>query len=95
LFVCKLSIVNPPELAILLRYKVIQMRIDAERLLQDQDGASSPCGSAFPASRGIISREATEDEELRGYGDPPSNAEAMALKRAAAKFGLGLYLYSK
>ena len=23
------------------------------------------------------------------------NAEAMALKRAAAKFGLGLYLYSK
>jgi hypothetical protein len=34
-------------------------------------------------------------EELRGYGDPSSNAEAMALKRAAAKFGLGLYLYQK
>jgi len=34
-------------------------------------------------------------EELRGYGDPSSNAEAMALKRAAAKFGLGLYLYLK
>jgi hypothetical protein len=34
-------------------------------------------------------------EELRGYGDPSSNAEAMALKRAASKFGLGLYLYQK
>jgi len=29
------------------------------------------------------------------YGDPSSNAESMALRRAAAKFGLGLYLYSK
>jgi len=27
--------------------------------------------------------------------DPSSNAEAMALKRAAAKFGLGLYHYQK
>jgi hypothetical protein len=46
---------------------------------------------------GIVYREATgtEDEELRGYGDPSSNAEAMALKRAAAKFGLGLYLYHR
>jgi hypothetical protein len=34
-------------------------------------------------------------EELKGYGDPSSNAEGMALKRAAAKFGLGLYLYHK
>jgi hypothetical protein len=33
--------------------------------------------------------------ELRGYGDPSSNAEAMALKTAAAKFGLGLYLHSR
>jgi hypothetical protein len=42
-------------------------------------------------------REATrtEDKELRGYGDPSLNAEAMALKPAAAKFGLGLYLYHK
>jgi hypothetical protein len=31
-------------------------------------------------------------EELRGYGDPSSNAEAMVLKRATAKYGLGLYL---
>jgi len=33
--------------------------------------------------------------ELRGYGDPSSDAEAMALKMAAAKFGLGLYLHQK
>lgn len=26
------------------------------------------------------------------YGDPSSNAESMALRRAASKFGLGLYL---
>jgi hypothetical protein len=52
---------------------------------------------SIPCLEGIISREATgtEDEELKGYGDPSSNAEAMALKRAAAKFGLGLYLYQK
>jgi hypothetical protein len=52
---------------------------------------------SIPCLEGIIHREATgtEDEELMGYGDPSSNAEAMALKRAAAKFGLALYLYQK
>ena len=50
----------------------------------------------IPCIEGLVFREATgtEDEELRGYGDPSSNAEAMALKRAASKFGMGLYLYS-
>jgi hypothetical protein len=52
---------------------------------------------SIPCLEGVVHREATgtEDEELRGYGDPSSNAEAMALKRAASKFGLGLYLYQK
>ncbi len=36
----------------------------------------------------------TETVEL-AYGDPSSNAESMAFRRAAAKFGLGLYFYSK
>ena len=51
----------------------------------------------IPCADGYVFREATgiEDEDLGGYGDPASNAEAMALKRAAAKFGLGLYLYKK
>ena len=33
--------------------------------------------------------------EVKGYGDPTSNAESMALRRAAAKFGLALALYDK
>ena len=44
----------------------------------------------------VVFREATrtEDEELRRYGDPSSN-EVLALRRAAAKFGLGRCLYQK
>jgi len=51
----------------------------------------------IPCSEGVVTREATgcEEADAKGYGDAVSNAEAMALKRAAAKFGLGLYLYSK
>jgi len=39
---------------------------------------------AIPCLEGTVWHEATgtEDEELRGYGDPSSNAQAMALKRA-------------
>jgi hypothetical protein len=46
---------------------------------------------------GIVYREATgqEDEELDSYGNSSSNAESMALRRAAAKYGLGLYLYDQ
>ncbi len=52
---------------------------------------------SIPTTDGLITREATgcESVNAKGYGDAVSNAEAMALKRAAAKFGLGLYLYSK
>lgn len=52
---------------------------------------------SIPCSEGLITREATgcEETEAKGYGDACSNAEAMALKRAAAKFGLALYLYQK
>jgi hypothetical protein len=49
------------------------------------------------AAEGTVYREATgtEEEEEKMFGDPSSNAESMALRRAAAKFGLGLYLYDK
>jgi hypothetical protein len=52
---------------------------------------------SIPWAEGVITREATgcEDADAKGYGDGVSNAEAMALKRAASKFGLGLYLYQK
>lgn len=51
----------------------------------------------IPAREGLITRSATgiEEEEVKGYGDPSSNAESMALRRAAAKFGLARYLYEK
>lgn len=52
---------------------------------------------SIPCAEGVITREATgcEDSDAKGYGDACSNAEAMALKRAAAKFGLGLHMYQK
>lgn len=48
-------------------------------------------------AEGLVYREATgqEDETLESYGDSSSNAESMALRRASAKFGLGLYLYDQ
>ncbi len=51
----------------------------------------------IPCAEGMVYREATgiEDKETSSYGDPTSNAESMALRRAAAKFGLGLSLYDK
>ncbi len=41
----------------------------------------------IPCLEGLVAREATrtEDEELKGYGDPSSNAEAMALKRGSCE----------
>ena len=47
------------------------------------------------AAEGDFHREATgiEDDEVSGYGDTSSNASAQALRRAAAMFGVGKYLY--
>ena len=52
---------------------------------------------SIPSLEGITYREATgqEDETLDSYGDSSSNAESMALRRASAKFGLGLSLYDQ
>jgi hypothetical protein len=36
-----------------------------------------------------------EDIDCSSFGDPSSNAEAMALRRCCAKFGLGLDLWRK
>lgn len=46
---------------------------------------------------GSRSMDATGQEVLNcsSYGDPSSNAEAMCLRRACAKFGLGLVLWQK
>ncbi len=52
---------------------------------------------SIPCLEGVIYREATgqEEEETNSYGDSSSNSESMALRRAASKFGLGLYLYDQ
>ncbi len=52
---------------------------------------------SVPSLEGVVYREATgqEDEDLESYGNSSSNAESMALRRAAAKFGLGLSLYDQ
>ena len=49
------------------------------------------------ATEGDFSMMATgnEHDDTDAYGDPVSNAEAMALRRACAKFGLGLHLWEK
>ena len=50
----------------------------------------------IPTADGFVTRSATGTELLNcgSYGDPSSNAESMAFRRAAARFGLGLYLYA-
>ena len=52
---------------------------------------------SVPCIEGIVFREATgqEDDDLESYGNASSNAESMALRRACAKFGLGLELYNQ
>lgn len=47
------------------------------------------------AEEGDFVRDGTGLERLdvSSYGDPQSNAESMAFRRAAARFGLGLHLY--
>ena len=49
------------------------------------------------AAEGTFYREATGIEALKvsGYGDPSSNAESMAFRRACANWGLGAHLYEK
>ncbi len=52
---------------------------------------------SIPCLEGVVYREATgqEDEMHDKYGDSSSNAESMALRRACAKFGLGISLYEQ
>ncbi len=52
---------------------------------------------SIPAAEGWFYREATgiEEEEVKGYGDTASNACSMALRRAAALFGLARGLYER
>jgi hypothetical protein len=52
---------------------------------------------SIPCAEGVVYREATgiESLDVASFGDPVSNASSMALRRAAAHFGLALNLYDK
>lgn len=52
----------------------------------------------IPCLEGEVWREASALEKIedpKRYGDAATNAESAALRRAAAKFSLALYLYDK
>lgn len=51
----------------------------------------------IPCLEGEVYREASALEPIKGsgYGDCATNCESAALRRAAAKLGLALYLYDK
>jgi Rad52/22 family double-strand break repair protein len=70
---------------------------EVRSVVQIGDAVSITVRISIPCAEGIVCREATGYETLnvKGYGDPTSNAESMALRRAAAKFGLCLSLYGK
>lgn len=71
-------------------WKIHQMKVVGDRLVL--------LGRlTIPAADGVMERDATGTEELTkiSYGDPSSNAESMAFRRACAKFGLALHLYEK
>lgn len=80
--------------------KLLEVALSADRVLL-------AVRLIIPTCDGDVSRDAIGTEELkeinkktgeigeRAYGDPSSNAESMAFRRAAARFGLGLYLYDK
>lgn len=71
-------------------WEITQIQLSEKRLFM--------VGSlSIPTSDGLIVRCAsgTESLDCSSYGDPSSNAESMAFRRACARFGLGLYLYDK
>lgn len=83
------------------RVKIMHiLGIDWDKDIQDistGDKRIYICRLTIHADEGSYTRSATgiEDDATNSFGDPSSNAEAMAFSRATANFGLGLYLYDK
>jgi hypothetical protein len=81
-------------------------QINSEKATTQEDGTIKLVPNNFIAivgsltihgEDGSITREATGQEPVNvtGYGDSTSNAEAMAIRRCCAKFGLGIDLWRK
>lgn len=83
------------------RAKILnELGVDWDKDIQDVSTADKRiyiCKLTVKLEDTIATRSATgiEDDQTSSYGDPSSNAEAMAFSRATAQFGLGLYLYEK
>lgn len=67
-----------------------------ESVITTQDRIFVVYSITIHAVDGSFTRTATGTELLAcgSYGDPSSNAESQAFRRAAARFGLGLHLYA-
>lgn len=68
-----------------------------ERIQQVGDAVAVTYRISIPTDDGVVEREAIGYEQLStsSYGDPTSNAESMAFRRAWAKHGLGSSLYGQ
>lgn len=68
-----------------------------ERIQQINDAVAVTYRISIPTDDGTVEREAIGYETLStsSYGDPTSNAESMAFRRAWAKHGLGSSLYGQ
>jgi hypothetical protein len=65
--------------------------------MTSENSLTSPSQPGEWSLKQIVIDPKTKKEKIveLAYGDPSSNAESMAFRRAAAKFNLGLYLYEK
>jgi hypothetical protein len=68
-----------------------------ERIQQINEAVAVTYRISIPTDDGVVEREAIGYESLStsSYGDPTSNAESMAFRRAWAKHGLGSSLYGQ
>ena len=68
-----------------------------ERIVKRDTWIRVKCRIKVHTLEGTFSFDGTgfESMDKQSYGDPQSTAESMALRRAATKLGLGLYLYIK
>jgi len=68
-----------------------------ERIQQINEAVAVTYRISIPTDDGVVEREAIGYEQLTtsSYGDPTSNAESMAFRRAWAKHGLGSSLYGQ
>ena len=72
-------------------------RYEIRSITQVGDNLVMVARITVPCAEGEVYREASALEPIKGtgFGDCAVNAESAALRRAAAKLGLGLYLYDK